>query len=170
MKTAKPIRAFLFAVVAMLGAFIVALHAQTSTPAPAPPQMPQLHSVWDGVYTDTQAQRGQALYQKLCSTCHGDKLVGKADEDTPALTGHDFEVHWNGRTVADLFKQIVRKMPQDDPGSLTPPQAADLAAFILSFNKFPAGGTDLPANNASLAAIRVLVKKPEQPQGPNQPK
>ena len=28
-------------------------------------------SVWDGVYTDEQAKRGQTLYGKECSSCHG---------------------------------------------------------------------------------------------------
>ena len=28
-------------------------------------------SVWDGVYTEEQAKRGEQLYRKECGTCHG---------------------------------------------------------------------------------------------------
>jgi cytochrome c len=170
MKRTKIALAFTLLGVAMLGAFFVALHGQTTSPTPAPPQLPQLHSIWDGVYTEKQAQRGQALYDHLCSACHGEKLTGKASEDMPALTGRDFEVDWNGRSVGDLFKQILRKMPQDDPGTLTPQQTADLVAYLLSFNKFPAGKTDLPADTAALASIRYETKKPDPLQRPEQPK
>ena len=33
-------------------------------------------TVRDGVYTDAQAARGQAIYQKQCVSCHGAKLEG----------------------------------------------------------------------------------------------
>ncbi|HKD15679.1 MAG TPA: hypothetical protein VKE71_14185, partial [Candidatus Angelobacter sp.] len=66
----------------------------------------------------------------------GDQLTGKESENSPALTGKTFEDQWNGRTVGDLFRKILRKMPQDDPGRLTPQESADLVAFLLRFNKF----------------------------------
>jgi mono/diheme cytochrome c family protein len=28
-------------------------------------------SVWDGVYTEAQAKRGEALFGENCVTCHG---------------------------------------------------------------------------------------------------
>ena len=33
-------------------------------------------TVRDGVFTDAQAARGQAIYQKQCASCHGDALQG----------------------------------------------------------------------------------------------
>ena len=36
-------------------------------------------SVWDGVYTEEQAGRGQALYAKECASCHGASLSGGED-------------------------------------------------------------------------------------------
>jgi hypothetical protein len=33
-------------------------------------------NVWDGVYTSTQAQRGQIAYTQYCVTCHKADLVG----------------------------------------------------------------------------------------------
>ena len=41
-------------------------------------------------------------------------------------------------------------------------QSVDLVAFLLSFNKFPAGKTELPSENESLTAIHFDVKKPDQ--------
>ena len=33
------------------------------------------HSVWNGVYTDEQAKRGEPLYRLRCASCHGDKMT-----------------------------------------------------------------------------------------------
>ncbi len=33
-------------------------------------------SVWEGVYTKEQAQRGLAAYRENCAKCHGDNLGG----------------------------------------------------------------------------------------------
>ena len=33
-------------------------------------------SVWDGVYTSEQAQRGSTLYANSCASCHGSALGG----------------------------------------------------------------------------------------------
>ena len=36
----------------------------------------ETRSVWDGVYTEEQAKRGEELYRKECASCHGYTLVG----------------------------------------------------------------------------------------------
>lgn len=155
-KRTKPI--FLaIAALTVLTAFFIRLRAQSANQ----PSQAELHSVWDGVYNEKQAERGAALYYQECSSCHGDKLTGKESENSPPLAGEKFTTQWNGRTVGDMFRKILRKMPDDDPGTLTPQQSADLVAFILSFNKFPAGKAELPAGNESLATIRFDAKKPE---------
>ncbi|HEY6253010.1 MAG TPA: c-type cytochrome [Candidatus Angelobacter sp.] len=153
---------FLFAVVATLGVLLVTMGAQTPNLELAKTAPAESHSVWDGVYTQKQAQRGEAIYDQQCSSCHGEKLTGKESEDSPALTGRDFDNEWKGRTVGDMFRKILRKMPQDNPGHLTAQQSADLVAFILSFNAFPAGKTELPPQNEALVGIRFDEKKPEQ--------
>jgi mono/diheme cytochrome c family protein len=38
-------------------------------------------SVWDGVYSDAQARRGQALFEQNCVPCHGPALEG--DREAP---------------------------------------------------------------------------------------
>ena len=148
--------------IATLVVLLVTVGAQTPSPKLAQTAPAESHSVWDGVYSQKQAQRGQAIYDQQCSSCHGEKLTGKESEDSPALTGRDFENEWKGRTVGDLFRKILRKMPQDNPGHLTPQQSVDLLAFILSFNGFPVGQTELPPQNEALVNVRFDDKKPQQ--------
>jgi hypothetical protein len=51
-------------------------------------------------------------------------------------------------------------MPDDDPGSLTGQQYADLLAYVFSLNKFPAGTTELATNTEPLKQIRFTAQKP----------
>jgi len=74
-------------------------------------------SVWDGVYTEEQAKRGESVYRKECAACHGDLLAGA--ESAPPLTGGAFLANWNGLTIGDLFDRIRKTMPQSAPGRLT---------------------------------------------------
>ena len=118
----------------------------------------QPHSVWDGVYTAEQAKRGQPLYDRECSTCHGDKLAGH--EDAPPLAGQDFLDSWNGLTVSKLFDKIRLTMPKGTPSEVGVQQKADILAYILSVNKFPAGQAELQKSEA-LKDIRFEAAKPE---------
>ena len=115
-------------------------------------------TVWDGVYTEEQAKRGEALYEKQCSSCHGDKLAGR--ESAPPLTGGAFLANWNGLRLGDLFERIRKTMPQASPGKLTRQQNADILAYVLSFNKFPAGKTELYRQAEMLREIRFVSEKP----------
>jgi len=116
-------------------------------------------TVWDGVYTDVQAGRGAALYQRSCASCHGDKLQGKGQ--TPALTGSDFTMDWNGMTVGDLFDKIQTSMPADKPGSLSREQNASLVAYLLNANKFPSGTAELSSDAEHLRQIRFEAAPPK---------
>jgi cytochrome c len=128
-------------------------------------QPAQPHSVWDGVYTAEQAKRGEAVYYRECSTCHGDKLAGH--EEAPPLAGQDFLDSWNGLSVGKLFDKIRLTMPKGEPGTVTVQEKADILAYILSFNKFPAGKTELQKSEA-LKDIRFEATKPEaQAEGSN---
>jgi mono/diheme cytochrome c family protein len=115
-------------------------------------------SVWDGVYTEEQAKRGETVYHKECAPCHGDLLSG--GESSPPLTGGAFQANWNGLTLGDLFDRIRKTMPQSAPGRLTRQQDADVLAFMLSVNKFPAGKTELYRQSEMLKEIRFESKKP----------
>jgi mono/diheme cytochrome c family protein len=117
-------------------------------------------SVWSGVYTDAQGARGKELYVKNCASCHGDTLGGKAISDSsspPALKGERFVANWVDLTLQDLHARISTTMPPDSPGSLTPQVYADVIAFLLKENQFPAGTKELSADAARLKGI--VIKK-----------
>ncbi len=109
-------------------------------------------SAFDGVYTDAQADRGEALYPDECDRCHGMELEG---DEGPALASQEFLADWKGHSLSELFNRIRYAMPGDKPGKLTNQQTADLLAFILRANHFPAGKTELPTDNQKLRQIRL---------------
>jgi cytochrome c len=115
-------------------------------------------SVWDGVYTEEQAKRGEPIYQKECALCHGATLTG--GESAPPLTGGAFMANWNGLTMGDLFDRVRKTMPLSNPGRLTRQQDADILAFLLSANKFPAGKAELYRQSEMLREIRFESAKP----------
>jgi S-disulfanyl-L-cysteine oxidoreductase SoxD len=119
----------------------------------------QLASVWDGVYAQEQASRGKALYGQACASCHGATLDGTGQ--APPLAGPDFKGNWNGQTADDLFEKMQTSMPADQPGRLSREQNAEILAFLLASNGFPAGSKDLPSDAASLQKIRFESVKPK---------
>jgi mono/diheme cytochrome c family protein len=116
-------------------------------------------SVRDGVYSVVQAKRGQAVYGGACASCHGPQLEGR--NQAPPLAGMEFMMNWDGQTLADFFDKIQTTMPGDKPGTLAPEQNADIIAYILSVNKFPAGSIALPATADRLRQIRFEPPKPK---------
>lgn len=79
---------------------------------------------------------------------------------TPALTGGVFTSTWNDLSVGDLFERVRISMPLDRPGTLSRQQSADVIAFILKANRWPAGATELPRELAALKEIRIEAVKP----------
>jgi len=114
-------------------------------------------SVWDGVYTAEQTRRGETAYLQTCASCHGTALEG--GDMTPPLVGGAFTSNWNDLTVGDLFDRIRTTMPLDNPGRLSRTQTADVIAFVLKANDWPAGTTELPADS-TLKQIRIAAVKP----------
>jgi cytochrome c len=116
-------------------------------------------SVWDGVYTEEQAKRGETISREECVRCHGQALSG--GEEAPPLAGAGFVANWNGSTMGDLFERIRISMPTDAPGRLTRQENADILAYVLSLNKFPAGKTELDRQSDALKQIKFVATKPE---------
>ena len=139
-------------------ALVLAALASPIGPLRAQAPAAESRSVWDGVYTEDQAKRGETIYLKECAACHGAMLTG--GESAPPLTGGPFLANWNGLTMGDLFDRIRKTMPQTNPGRLTRQQDADILAFMLSVNKFPAGKTELFRQSEMLKEIRFESAKP----------
>jgi mono/diheme cytochrome c family protein len=115
-------------------------------------------SVWDGVYTEVQAKRGAALFDAECAGCHGP--AGEGGGMPPPLVGPAFTANYDGQTVGDLFERNRATMPVGKEGQLSAQAIADITAFILQFNEFPAGASELPSQAATLKAIAFVAKKP----------
>src|SRR5438105_9797684 len=77
-------------------------------------------SVWDGVYTASQATRGEAAYRSNCASCHGAALEGQGRN--PPLTGRDFRWDWDLTGVDNLYEKMMFTMPLDRQGQLSPVQ------------------------------------------------
>ena len=105
-------------------------------------------SVKAGVYTTAQADRGQVLYRSKCASCHAPNRV----------TDDLFYTSFAGKPLWEMFDVISDSMPEDDPGSLKKEEYADVIAYLLKLNNFPAGMDDLPSDKDALAAI--LMEKP----------
>jgi S-disulfanyl-L-cysteine oxidoreductase SoxD len=105
----------------------------------------------DGVYTDAQAMRGQAVYGERCASCHGATLGGA---QAPPLAGKEFIRAWGG-PLSELVNKIQNTMPANDPGKLTRQQSTDVVAFLLQTGQFPAGRTELVSEEAALKTIAL---------------
>lgn len=114
-------------------------------------------SVWDGVYTEAQAERGRVAFLANCAECHGVDLEG--GEGT-ALAGDEFWDGWRESTVDRLFDFVSTNMPFEDlgilAGTLPTSMYVDLVAFILSRNDLPVGDGELTA--ASTVGIQIIAE------------
>ena len=133
-------------------------------PAPRAQETPR--SVWDGVYTEEQAKRGEAIYGRECASCHGTELTG--NDEAPALSGPAFLANWDGLSVGDLSERVRRSMPPNKLGRLTRQQITDIVCYVLGFNGFPAGKTELDPKTDLQRQIRIEATKPKANSGSNQ--
>ena len=114
---------------------------------PSSAQTVERKTVWDGVYTVEQADRGSVAYLANCSPCHGTDLEGVAN-----LKGNDFMERWREFDVRGLYDWISKSMPRtrrgsdNRPGSLTEKEYVDIIAHIFRGNDFPASKGELAVN------------------------
>jgi len=145
---------------ATIGVFYSGIHAQQSLLLAQETAASESRTVWDGVFTQKQADRGKELYTTHCSECHLGTLMGS--DMTPPLVGGDFLSNWTGSTLGDLFERIRKTMPISNPGSVPRDAIPDIMAYILSVNKLPVGETQLSHDAQLLKKIRIEATKPDQ--------
>jgi len=117
-------------------------------------------TVWDGVYTTGQAERGRTEYDVWCASCHQSDLSGGVlvgDDEAPSL--RSMEKLLERRDLDNLYTFIKSGMPKEEPGSLEDETYADILTYLLQENGFPAGTTELKADPAALKAI-AIVRRP----------
>ena len=119
---------------------------------------PSERTVWDGVYTDAQAVRGQTGYEENCETCH----LRESDTEN-ALLGEAFLTNWREDTVGGLFSKIQATMPWDYPSTLADKTYLDIVAYLLQINHFPEGTKELGFD--ALEGIRIVGEDGPAPVG-----
>jgi mono/diheme cytochrome c family protein len=102
-------------------------------------------SVKAGVYTAAQADRGQTLFRSKCASCHAPNR----------FTDDLFYTSFAGKPLWEMFDVISDTMPEDDPGGMKKEEYADVIAYLLKLNKFPAGDVELPIDKDALSAITM---------------
>lgn len=116
--------------------------AQTST---------SRRTVWDGVYTEAQAARGQTAFGQNCAGCHVLTAAGKAP-----LAGESFWKSFAQKTVADLLEYVSTNMPNGAGGSLNESTYRDIVAVMLKSNDLPAGTSELERN--TISGVLIIPK------------
>ena len=114
-------------------------------------------TVWSGVYTDAQAQRGKSAYTRYCERCHKPDLLGIEG----AMKGEAFMERRREDTLDTLFLDMKATMPRGNPGGLPDQTYADIISYILQNNEMPAGSDELKPE--SIATIDVVGKDGPQP-------
>jgi mono/diheme cytochrome c family protein len=115
----------------------------------------------EAYYTEAQAVRGEALFQKHCASCHAAERDA-AQAKPPRLPGATnlggrmiVDKKNNGRriwtTVYNLYREY-ESMPAVTT-SITPQQRTDILAFTLKQSGFPAGSSELKFD---LAAMKLM--------------
>jgi len=118
------------------------------------------------LYTMAQAQQGAQIFATKCVSCHGANMQGTA---APSVAGNDFltTAAHNGWTLAIIRYLVFKLMPLNASGSLSPGEYANVMAYLLASNCYPAGTTPFPtADSPSFAKIR-LGPVPGHPEGEN---
>ena len=126
--------------------------------SPATPRQSASRTVWDSVYSTSQATRGESTYVKTCARCHGASLTG--GDESPPLTGGAFLGNWDGLPLSDLQTRIKTTMPSDSVGIYDKELVTDVMAFLLKANGFPAGQAALPSDVNALKKITLQSTRP----------
>src|SRR4051812_10820519 len=110
-------------------AVVLAFVACASINAQQPPVRGR--TVWDGAYTDAQAERARTTFDSRCANCHTLGPEGGVGNGG-ALSGDKFWTAFVQRSVGDLLNFVKKNMPNGAAaGSLAPETYNDLVALIL---------------------------------------
>lgn len=106
-----------------------------------------------GDYTAAQAAKGKTLYDANCASCHMADLSGGSG---PALAGKKFAsyLQFSKISASQLLSFISSQMPATDPGGLKQDQYNAILAYMLKYNKYPAGSQKLTTETAK--SVKML--------------
>jgi mono/diheme cytochrome c family protein len=113
----------------------------------------------DGVYTKAQADGAKKQYDTICASCHAFTVAAKKKPKDLPLGDEPFFEAWSGRTLSEMITLIALTMPNDGSATVTDAEAADLVAYILQQNGYPAGSSPLTKATASIVIQRPGPQK-----------
>ena len=116
----------------------------------------QERTVWQGVYSAEQAERGWTAYERHCASCHGNDLAGGTAR---ALSGESFMRNWSESNLYDLFDKIRSTMPPNMGRDLSDATYVDIVAYVLQRNTFPNGPALLAPDPDVLRHIRIQSRE-----------
>ena len=135
---------------------VVTGYASAQPQEPVASATPEGRSVMDGVFTARQARRGERWFLQMCEQCHR----------TRDFTNAQFHERWSGQSVGDLLQFMQNTMPPENPGALSTDRYADLLAYFLAVNDYPAGEDELPADASTVMDVRIEAPLVEEVDGP----
>ena len=97
----------------------------------------------DGIFTAMQAERGQAVYETFCISCHEVEFY----RTKLAL--------WQQAPVVELFDAMSATMPSEFPGGLSTEQYLDVLAYIFAITGSPPGDAELTLD--SIDSIEIAA-------------
>jgi mono/diheme cytochrome c family protein len=116
-------------------------------------------TVWEGVFSAAQVQRGKAAYQSNCASCHADDLSGGADQyecvEAPPLKEEGF---MEARSFGDVYEWVRDHMPPRDPAGVSNQAKLDALTYVFQQNGARTGPAEFTIG-PDLKTIRI-TKKP----------
>ena len=122
------------------------------------PQSEDRKTVWNGVYTAEEADRGQMAFETSCASCHAGE---DGRQPGAGFTGASFMERWREYNLGSLFGLIRDTMPEGAPARLDDRTYLDIVARILAVNSFPAGDEELSVE--TLGGIQIEGEDGPQP-------
>lgn len=123
-------------------------------------------SIWDGVYTEEQAERGRSTFVGQCAQCHGtlgDGLSGRDPDQpaAPALVNANLFQDWGGAPISTWTLYATETMPLNFPGGLDSQEYVDAFTYLLEVTGVPAGDEELVTDPQTLGTI-VIERETEE--------
>ncbi|MEQ8447211.1 MAG: c-type cytochrome [Pelagibacterium sp.] len=115
-------------------------------------------TIFDGVYTEEQADRGMGFFGSDCAACHANTARGSSA--APGLIGYTLDNKYADQPLYDYFDYMRTNMPPGNAGWFTDQEYADIVAYLLELHGAPAGDTELEGTEEALSTI-TIVPTPE---------
>jgi cytochrome c553 len=113
-------------------------------------------TIWNGVYSPDEAERGKKTAARLCENCHGTDLKGT--DKAPRLTGKEFFDQWNDLRLSDVVAYIQSAMPRTHAFYVGPDDTRDIIGYMLRESGVPAGR--LPISKDMNVLNQIFVIRP----------